>query len=96
MAMEYEALILVGYTCRLSDDFDRYSWTRFEMGVVDVIDPRDFDAADAVEGITQAYTQALETAIRLAPEQYFWLHRRWKSIPGTKRKIREERLSKAA
>lgn len=96
MAMEYEALILVGYTRRLADDFDRCSWSRFEMGIVDVIDPRDFDAADAIEGITQAYTQALERAIRLAPEQYFWLHRRWKSTPVKKQKKQAERLSKAA
>jgi Kdo2-lipid IVA lauroyltransferase/acyltransferase len=96
MAMEYEALILVGYTRRLEDDFDRHSWARFEMGVADVIDPRKFQGADAVEQITQAYTAALEQAIRLAPEQYFWLHRRWKSVPSTKRRGRSKTLPKAA
>ena len=28
--------------------------------------------------ITQRYTIALERVIRSAPEQYFWLHNRWK------------------
>lgn len=32
-----------------------------------------------VARITAAYTRALEARIREAPEQYFWLHRRWKT-----------------
>ena len=31
--------------------------------------------------LTERYTAALERAIRRAPEQYFWVHRRWKSQP---------------
>lgn len=34
-----------------------------------------------VTRITAAYSRALEARIREAPEQYFWLHRRWKSQP---------------
>lgn len=86
MAMEYRALILVGYTRRLPDDFDDCWWSRFEMGVADVIDPDTFQGPDAVGEMTERYTEALERAIRLAPEQYFWLHRRWKSEPRQKRK----------
>ncbi|PWG73773.1 lipid A biosynthesis acyltransferase, partial [Enterococcus hirae] len=41
MAMQYRALILVGYARRLEDDFDHCWWSRFEMGVADVIDPDD-------------------------------------------------------
>ncbi len=36
--------------------------------------------ADVVR-LTEAHTRALEAAIRRAPEQYFWLHRRWKRRP---------------
>jgi lauroyl/myristoyl acyltransferase len=28
------------------------------------------------------YGRILEAAIRTAPEQYFWQHRRWKRRPG--------------
>lgn len=36
---------------------------------------------DAARHYTQAYTAALEQFIRRHPEQYFWMHRRWKTRP---------------
>ena len=35
-----------------------------------------------VRGLTAAHSAALERAVRAAPEQYFWQHRRWKRTPG--------------
>ena len=35
-----------------------------------------------IRGLTAAHSAALERGVRLAPEQYFWQHRRWKSAPG--------------
>ena len=40
---------------------------------------------DALPAITQRFTSALERMIRRAPEQYFWLHRRWKHQPKAKK-----------
>jgi KDO2-lipid IV(A) lauroyltransferase len=37
---------------------------------------------DTVETLTQRYTTAIEEIIRIYPEQYFWMHRRWKTQPG--------------
>jgi len=31
--------------------------------------------------ITQKITSALENVIRKYPEQYFWMHRRWRARP---------------
>lgn len=42
---------------------------------------RDGDAEEVVYNLTAAYTARLEAAIRAAPEQYFWHHRRWKTRP---------------
>jgi KDO2-lipid IV(A) lauroyltransferase len=39
------------------------------------------DAEAAIERLTRAHTRDLEQAIRSAPEQYFWVHRRWKTQP---------------
>lgn len=37
---------------------------------------------DEVFRITQAFTSALEDAIRQSPCEWLWLHRRWKTFPG--------------
>jgi KDO2-lipid IV(A) lauroyltransferase len=34
-----------------------------------------------IERLTRAHVDLLEAAIREAPEQYFWFHRRWKTQP---------------
>ena len=78
LAMEYRALVVVGYSLRLPDDFHNAHWVRYEIGCEDIIDP---DEAGGVDEITHRFTAALERAIRRSPEQYFWVHRRWKSKP---------------
>ena len=41
----------------------------------------DWDEETAVARLTEIHVARLEAAIRKAPEQYFWLHRRWKTRP---------------
>jgi KDO2-lipid IV(A) lauroyltransferase len=92
LAVEYKALICVGYARRLENESMPGGWPRFELGCEEVVDPLDFDTADALRDITQCYTAALERVVRLSPEQYFWVHRRWKSVPNS----RTSRRRKAA
>jgi KDO2-lipid IV(A) lauroyltransferase len=87
LALQHRALICVGYAYRLKDDFINQDGVRYEMGCEEIIDPLDYDGVDAIPAITQRYTAALERVVRRAPEQYFWVHRRWKSAPR-KRKLR--------
>ncbi len=48
----------------------------------DAIDPRDYAGLpEAVRAISERYSAALERLVRRHPEQYFWLHRRWKTRP---------------
>lgn len=92
LAIEYKALICVGYARRLDNETLAGGWPRFELGCEEVIDPLEFDTVDAVREVTQRYTDALERVIRRSPEQYFWVHRRWKSLPNS----RAARRKKAA
>ena len=53
----------------------------------EIIDPKEYQGRpDAVAAITQRFTSALERLVRMAPEQYFWLHRRWKHEPPKSRR----------
>jgi len=38
--------------------------------------------AEGVRAATQLYTRRLEYYVRRYPEQWLWLHRRWKSSPN--------------
>ncbi|WMW65937.1 acyltransferase [Nitratidesulfovibrio liaohensis] len=39
------------------------------------------DRNDKVEAVCRFYTQAVERAVRAHPEQWFWMHKRWKTRP---------------
>lgn len=41
----------------------------------------EWDEERKIQAITARYTNALENHIRHSPEQWFWLHRRWKNQP---------------
>ncbi len=52
---------------------------RFELDNFAMIDPDDSgDNLRTVPELTQWYTSRLEELIRRTPDQYWWLHRRWK------------------
>ena len=95
LALEYDAIIIVGYSIRRPDFTSDRFWSRFEVGCEAIIDPRKIVSNDPVGEITQFYTAALERAIRRAPEQYFWVHRRWKSEPRKRKNVgtTEQRLA---
>jgi len=61
------------------------------------IDPHD-DEADigSIRDLTQWYTSRLEEVIRRSPEQYWWLHRRWKDTRTPRRKKKTADRQRAA
>lgn len=52
----------------------------FRIGVAAVFDPQ-CDEMAGVKPLTQWYNDQLERVIRTAPDQYWWLHNRWKNKP---------------
>ncbi len=96
MAMEFDAVMVVMGVPRVRRadypqraDFDPGSALAplfYAVRCMDVIDPREYASdPNAVKAITARYTSALERLIREYPEQYFWLHRRWKHQPAAKK-----------
>ncbi len=76
LAMMYDVPIIVGYAVRIGNKFE------YEVGVERIIRPSEWKSRDKpLPWITQEYTRAIEASIRRAPEQYLWIHRRWKSRP---------------
>lgn len=68
LALKYKAPVVVAVTVRTSPG--RYKSIFQEV---------DYDETDTVETLTQRYTTVMEKIIRQYPEQYLWMHRRWKS-----------------
>lgn len=79
-----DAPLALCYSCRRAGRMLRHV-----LGAEDMIDPRDKSPAVAgVPALTAWYTQGLERIIRRAPQQYWWLHRRWKESPPAKASAR--------
>ncbi len=77
LAMKYDLPIAAVHAKRLDGRF------KYEISVTDFIEPDEWkDQPDPLYYITARYNKAIEQMITNAPEQYLWLHRRWKSRPS--------------
>ena len=76
LSLRAGATLVLGVALRLPGPRPRYS-VHFEKIEATRTGRLDQD----VHALTQAYTLRLEDYIRRHPEQYFWLHRRWKTTP---------------
>jgi KDO2-lipid IV(A) lauroyltransferase len=85
MALQFGTPILVMGVARVGEPMVH------RLLVEDVILPEEYEARpDAVKAMTQRLTEGIERLGRAYPEQYFWLHRRWKHQP------RERKARRAA
>jgi KDO2-lipid IV(A) lauroyltransferase len=83
LALEHQAPLLVGIGRRLGKPL------HYELGMWAVIDPMTHPPeAAGVRELTQWYTSQFEAMIRQTPEQYWWLHRRWKDNRPAKRRAK--------
>ena len=82
LAISQNLPIICGYACRRQQPRGCY----YQLGTTDVIYPHEWaNQADPLFYVTARYMRAIENMIRLAPAQYFWMHRRWKSRPQWER-----------
>jgi KDO2-lipid IV(A) lauroyltransferase len=81
LAIDQNVPIIVGCARRMGKRF------RYRISVNRIIQPEEWrDRDDELTWITQEFSTAMERFIREAPEQYLWMHRRWKSQPRAQRK----------
>jgi KDO2-lipid IV(A) lauroyltransferase len=81
LALEYGVPLLVAGTPKIAEPM------RYQIAIEEVIRPEEHrdDRDGGRVGITRRFTAALERLIRRHPEQYFWLHRRWKHQPQARK-----------
>jgi KDO2-lipid IV(A) lauroyltransferase len=74
IALATRAPILMGFVTREPDG-------RMSLDVEPPLSPADPDAPDATFRLTALHAARLEARVRARPEMWFWLHRRWKTVP---------------
>ncbi|WP_153558424.1 lysophospholipid acyltransferase family protein [Roseimaritima sediminicola] len=76
-----QAPMMVAYTRRCDGPM------RFDQGLHGVVDPADgTETTGGVRPLTAWYNDRLGEVVMRAPEQYWWLHRRWRPKPQRVRK----------
>jgi KDO2-lipid IV(A) lauroyltransferase len=79
MSLQFDAPMIVVGIAHVAEPMQHH------LVIHDVILPEEYAGQpDAVRRVTQRFTAALETMVREHPEQYLWLHRRWKHQPKAK------------
>jgi KDO2-lipid IV(A) lauroyltransferase len=48
-------------------------------------------ADERVEAVTRYYNSAIESMVKKYPEQWFWMHKRWKTQPSGSRRVQTEK-----
>lgn len=80
LAMRHRVPVVVGYAKRTPGRFD------YTLMAMDIIRPESWEAhPHPLFYITARFNRAIEQMVRIAPEQYLWVHRRWKSRPKWER-----------
>lgn len=83
LALQHQAPIVVGYCQRRGGPLE------YELVLQGTFDPRTAEPTlNSVKQVTQWFTHEFETMIRRRPEQYWWLHRRWKDNRARRRQVR--------
>ena len=72
-ALDCDAIIILGVMRRMGK--------RYAIKIQEIDVPRDIPREEAVYRITAEMTKELENAIRDTPEQWIWMHQRWRTKP---------------
>ena len=75
MAAHSQAPVFPGFLRRTADD-------RHEMRIHPLLEPPPDREPETIRQATQQYTKIVEDAVRAYPDQWTWIHRRWRTQPA--------------
>ncbi len=75
LAVRAEAEVWPAFMIREGDHYRLYIDEPLDTATLDG------DRDDKVKTVARYYTEAVERAVRAHPEQWFWMHKRWKTRP---------------
>jgi KDO2-lipid IV(A) lauroyltransferase len=78
LALRYEIPIIMGFAIRQSDG--TYKAELSELVYSDIV-ASDCNKADKIKALTERHSHLLEDVIRKYPDQWAWMHKRWKHKP---------------
>ena len=86
LAVRAGALIWPGYIVRVGDKAERYLFCQHAP-----LRPEDYAGPPeaAIAKVAAYYTESVERMIRRYPEQWLWMHNRWKTRPPAEKKAGE-------
>lgn len=73
LALRTGAAVVVGFCQREGDDY--------RLWMEEVVPPGGADREAQAQALTAVLSERIEAAIRRAPEQWVWMHQRWKTRP---------------
>ncbi len=83
LAIQRDLPVIAGYAARVRTGF------HYRIGIERIIRPDEWaDRDNPALWITQEFSRAMERSIRRWPEQYLWVHRRWKTQPPPRKATR--------
>ncbi len=66
---------------------------RHELTAQPALDPPVSRDPEVIRAATQTYTSIIEEAIRANPEQWIWIHRRWRTTPDKVEQVKKLKSS---
>ncbi|MDR1925460.1 MAG: lysophospholipid acyltransferase family protein [Planctomycetaceae bacterium] len=79
LALKFEAPIVICYSLRKQNEYGEFEPLQFDIHITNILDPANLpDNIKSIKDVTQWFTKKLENEIRKHPNQYWWIHRRWK------------------
>ena len=90
LAVRGGAIIWPGYIVRVGEKADRYLFCQTEP-----LRPEDYAGPheEAIAKVAAYYTKSVEDIVRRYPEQWFWMHNRWKTRPPAELEIDNPKIS---